>query len=66
MKRDYKIGDCVRLRNGCVWLFGTIDSDNSNDYYECSYGTKKQYEKTKNGFSFNYFAHFHISDIKPI
>ena len=61
-----KEGDYVRCRVGCLWMFGVIDKDYGDDYFEVSYGTRKRYKKIEDGWSFDYFASFHISDLKLI
>jgi len=63
-QRSYKVNDPVRVRYGCVWFFGEIDGIKDNDYYEVSYGTKKQWERHKYGYPLNYFADVHITDLK--
>ena len=56
----------VRCRYGCVWLFGIIDEVCSDDFYEVSYGSRKQFERCEYGYPLNFFAHFHESDLMPI
>jgi hypothetical protein len=60
------VGDFVRCRVGCLWLFGVIDEYYGDDFYEVSYGNRKRYEKIKDGWSFDYFGSFHKSDLKLI
>lgn len=65
-KDKYEIGEIVRLRVGCVWLYGVIDTVCDNDVYECYYGTTADYLRIMNGCcsGFNYFAHFDGIDIR--
>ena len=62
----YVKDQAVRCRYGCLWLFGIIDEVYDNGYYEISYGSRRAFEKTKDGYPLNFFAHFQESDIKPI
>ena len=55
----------VRCRFGCVWLFGIIDIVKDNNYYNVSYGSRKQFEKHQFGYPLNFFADFHESELKP-
>lgn len=66
LAQEHSIGDFVRLRFGCIWYFGIIDVVKDNGYYECSYGTKKRFEKIKYGWSFDFFADWHESNIKSM
>ena len=62
---NYTKGQKVRCRYGCLWLFGVIDEVKDNDYYECSYGSRKQFERQEYGYPLNFFADFHKTDLKP-
>ena len=62
----FKKGQFVRVAYGCVWLYGKIDEICENEYYECSYGSKREFDKHKDGWPLDRFAHFHESDIKKL
>lgn len=65
---DLKEGDYVRVRWGCLWLFGRIEKNHKDNWYEVSHGTRKEYEKVKlgAGWDFRYFGDFHESDLQII
>lgn len=65
--KRYKEGQFVRVKCGCVWLFGQIDQVKGNGAYEVSYGSKKRYNLVINsGWPFDYFADFWADEIRPI
>lgn len=50
----------VRVRFGAVWLFGQIDDNCGDGWFNCYYGSKKQFQKG----NIDTFAGFHESDIR--
>ena len=62
----FKKGDLVRLRNGCVWLYGQVDKCFEGGRYECSWDYKKRFQRMNEGFPLRFFGIWHEQDIKSI
>lgn len=66
-KLKYKVGEHVRVKYGCLWLFGIVTHVNHGmGVYEVSYGSRREWNGFMDGGMLPYWNMMYENELKSM